>query len=145
MVRTYTRNRVHIVFSTKEHRDLILSESKMREVFETAGRKDRIEVLAVGGTANHIHVLVDIPGHLPVSRVVQNLKASTSHVMKETTPDFAWQEGFAAFSVSLSNSDAVAQYIHEQATHHAKHTFEDEYRSLLVRHGIAFDEKYVFS
>jgi hypothetical protein len=57
---------------------------------------------------------------------------------------FAWQEGYSAFSVSESNVEAVAKYIRGQAEHHAKHSFEDELRALLVKHGVQFDERYVF-
>lgn len=143
MADAYTRNRVHIVFSTKDRRDSITSDSKLREMIEGVAHDDKIAVHAVGGTANHVHVLLDVPAFLPLSKVVQSLKTNTARMLKETVPDFAWQEGFAAFSVSGSASDAVAEYIRTQPEHHARHSFEDEFKSLLVKHGIQFDERYV--
>ena len=143
MGHSYTHNRVHIVFSTKDRRETITSDSKLREFIEGIAHNDKIIVHAVGGTANHVHILLDVPAYLPLAKVIQSIKANTSRMLKETVPDFAWQEGFAAFSVSGSASDSVAEYIRTQPEHHAKHTFEDEFKSLLVKHGIKFDERYV--
>ena len=143
MGHSYTRNRVHIVFSTKDRRDVITSDSKLREIIEGIAHNDKLVVHAVGGTANHVHILLDVPAYLPLSKVIQSLKANTSRMLKETVPDFAWQEGFGAFSVSGSASDSVAEYIRTQPEHHAKHTFEDEFKSLLLKHGMQFDERYV--
>ena len=61
------------------------------------------------------------------------------------TQPFAWQRGFGAFSVSESNVEAVRRYIQNQEAHHAKLSFKDEFRQLLVRHGIEFDERYLFA
>jgi putative transposase len=75
---------------------------------------------------------------------VSTLKANSSRWMREHDKSFEWQKGYGAFSVSPSNVDAVRQYIRGQAEHHAKHTFEEEFMSLLKRCGVEYDPKYVF-
>ena len=82
-----------------------------------------------------------------VSDTLRLIKANSSKWFNETFPQaapFAWQRGFGAFSVSQSNSDSVRDYIHNQAEHHRQRTFKDEFRALLIRHGIEFDERFLF-
>ena len=83
---------------------------------------------------------------MTLSKIVQTMKAYSSKWMNEGVMKagrFEWQEGYAAFSVSQSNVEKVAEYIRGQAEHHKKHAFEDELKSLLVRNGVEFDEHYV--
>ncbi|HEU5452049.1 MAG TPA: IS200/IS605 family transposase, partial [Terriglobales bacterium] len=141
---SYTSNRVHIVFSTKDRREQITSDSKLREYIEDIANNLHVPLFEVGGTGNHVHILMEVPAFMTLAKVVQTIKANTSRFLKESVPDFAWQEGYGAFSVSASGIESVREYIKSQPEHHTKHTFEDEFRSLLVRHGIHFDEKYVF-
>jgi REP element-mobilizing transposase RayT len=102
-------------------------------------------VFAVGGTANHSHILLALPPTLTLASAVQKIKGSSSKWMGDShEKSFRWQEGYGAFSISASNLDAVIRYIDSQPEHHRKHTFEDEFRSLLIRHGIKFDERFVF-
>jgi putative transposase len=72
------------------------------------------------------------------------IKANSSKWMNEHEKRFAWQEGYGAFSASVSNTAAVANYIRDQELHHRKLTFEDEYLALLRKHGVEFDPKHVF-
>lgn len=144
MAHSYTSNRVHIVFSTKDRREQITSDSKLREYIEGIANNLHVPLFEVGGTGNHVHILMEVPAFMTLTKVVQTVKADTSRFLKESVPDFAWQEGYGAFSVSASGIDGVREFIKSQPEHHTKHTFEDEFRSLLVRHGIRFDEKYVF-
>ncbi len=144
MPHSYIANRVHVVFSTKSRRDQILNCTKLWAYIEGIGRNHNSPTFAVGGTANHVHILLTVPATIPLSKLVQTVKANSSRWLRATVPDFAWQEGYGAFSVSASNVDTVAEYIRRQAEHHAKHSFEDEFRSLLIRHGLSYDEKYVF-
>jgi REP element-mobilizing transposase RayT len=91
---------------------------------------------------------MSLPAVVTLSKAVQTLKAFSSKWLNETglmkTGRFAWQEGYSAFSVSQSNVENVAKYIRGQAEHHGKHSFEDELKSLLIKHGVQFDERYVF-
>ena len=100
-------------------------------------------VLCVGGTANHVHLLIGLPASMPLAKALQILKANSSRWIGEHGFDFAWQEGYGAFSVSASNVGAVKYYIEHQVEHHAKHSFESEFVSLLQKSGVAYDPKFV--
>jgi len=146
MPHTYCTNLIHCVFSTKDRADLIAEGIKERlyaYIFGIA-RKLEIEILALGGTANHIHVLMALPAKHSLSTTVRNLKANSSRWMSENGPRFSWQEGFGAFSVSSSQAPSVKRYIRNQAEHHEKRTFEEEFVILLKKSGLAYDPQYVF-
>jgi len=147
MSHTYTANRLHVVFSTKNRRDLISQELQPRlwAYMAEVGRNRAIRVLAVGGIANHAHVLLSLPPVMPLAKAVQTLKGISSRWMNEIgRGGFAWQEGYAAFSVSQSQINSVIRYVNSQPEHHRKHSFESEFLSLLAKHGIEYDPKYVF-
>jgi REP-associated tyrosine transposase len=103
--------------------------------------------LNIGGYYDHVHLLVRIPSTLAVSKFVGQVKASTSKHINETSGlifKFGWQDGFGAFTVSLSQKDRVYQYIENQIQHHSTETFEVEYIRLLEKHEVEFDPKYVW-
>jgi putative transposase len=140
-------NRLHVVFSTKERRKLIRQEIE-RELWAYivgVGRNHQLSISAVGGIEDHVHMLLELPGTVTISKAVQTIKANSSKWLNETNvKGFAWQEGYAAFSVSASNVDAVVHYIDNQREHHKKQTFEGEFLELLRKHGVDYDPKYVF-
>jgi putative transposase len=88
---------------------------------------------------NHAHILFHLPQSMSLAKAVQLLKANSSKWMNEHGHRFAWQEGYSAFSVSISNTAVVAKYIRSQEQHHRKMTFAQEYRALLRKHGIEMD------
>jgi putative transposase len=94
-------------------------------------RNKNIDVLAAGGTQNHVHLLLRIPPMRPVSESIRNLKDNSSRYMSETSGHFAWQDGYAAISVSPSQVDAVRACTDGQKQHHEKHTYEREITALL--------------
>ncbi len=98
---------------------------------------------SAGGTTNHLHILLVLPSDMPLSKAVQILKANSSRWLGEHGIDFAWQEGYAAFSVSASQVSAVREYIRNQAAHHQRRNFEEEFLALLKKSGIAYDPKHV--
>jgi putative NIF3 family GTP cyclohydrolase 1 type 2 len=103
--------------------------------------------IKVGGYYDHAHLLLRIPSKIAVSDFVGQLKANTSKHINETSGlirKFGWQDGFGAFTVSLSSKDAVCAYIEKQMEHHSKQSFEDEYLAMLVKHMVEYDPKYVF-
>jgi putative transposase len=108
------------------------------------GKNLGIEILALGGIENHVHVLFALPATKNLSDAVPDLKANSSRWMKDQVRDFAWQSGFGAFSVSPSQVAVVKAYIRDQETHHRKRSFEGEFLALLRKSGIAFDPKWVF-
>jgi REP element-mobilizing transposase RayT len=146
MPHTYCTNLIHCVFSTKERADLIsegMQERLYAYMFGIA-RNLEIEILALGGTANHIHVLMALPAKHSLSTAIRNLKANSSRWMSENGPRFSWQEGFGAFGVSSSQVGSVKRYIRNQAEHHKKRSFEEEFVLLLKKSGVEYDPRYVF-
>jgi REP element-mobilizing transposase RayT len=106
-------------------------------------RNHNFLVLANGGMDDHVHLLIQLHPVLALANAVSLLKANSSTWMKDHGLNFSWQEGYGAFSVSASTMAAVKRYIANQEKHHRKRTFEDEFISLLEKHGIEYDPKYV--
>ncbi|MEX2139345.1 MAG: transposase [Pirellulales bacterium] len=103
--------------------------------------------LIVGVVEDHVHILCNLHRTMTVAKLVEELKTSSSAQIKEDGPelrDFHWQNGYGAFSVSQSNAEQVKHYIETQEDHHRVRTFQEEFRLLLERHQIAYDERYVW-
>jgi hypothetical protein len=101
----------------------------------------------IGGVEDHIHVLFNLARTWCVADVVEAVKTSTSKWMKTQDPQlrlFSWQAGYGAFSVSRSNIETVEEYIRNQREHHRRQDFETEFRGLLTKHDVEYDEKYVW-
>jgi REP element-mobilizing transposase RayT len=150
MGHTYSTLVFHVVFSTKERRPLMHDAFRphLYEYLSGIARNEFRGALAIGGTENHVHGLIVLPTDMSMAQAMRKWKGASSHWVKETFPDeggFAWQDGYGAFSVSQSNVKPVAAYIEGQVEHHKKMTFEEEYIALLKRHGIQYDERYVFA
>jgi REP element-mobilizing transposase RayT len=143
MAHTYACNFIHCVFSTKERRSLIPAV-RTAELYAYLGgiaRGEGFSLIAAGGTANHVHLLFDLPATCCLANAVQKLKGSSSRWMGD---EFSWQEGYGAFSVSPSQIEVVKEYIQNQEEHHRKRDFEQEVIVLLRNCGIVYDERYVF-
>ncbi len=143
MSHTYAHNPIHVVFSTKDRRKLIPKESQWPLWAYLAGvcSKQRIFVHEIGGMEDHLHMLIEIPLTTAFSEALQEIKASSSRWMGR---DFAWQRGFGLFGVSASNIDTVIRYIRTQEAHHRKMTFDEEFITLLKKHRVQYDPRYVF-
>ena len=139
----------HVVFSTK-NRQRWLTDGFRESVFSyMAGTVKNLEGFAirVGGFYDHVHLLVRIPAKVAVSDFAGRLKSNTSKHINDTSgrlEKFGWQDGFGAFTVSMSQKDKVVAYIENQMEHHSEQSFEDEYLHLLNKHEIEFDPKYVW-
>lgn len=146
MAHRYSNVLIHCVFSTKERRDLIPQEMlpNLWKYFAGIGRNHGITVIAAGGTSNHSHLLIVLPPDKAPAKAVQVLKANSSRWLREHGLDFAWQEGYGAFSVSSSNKVAVTNYIEHQAEHHQKRSYESEFEVMLRKLRIAFDPEKAF-
>ncbi len=144
MAHSFSRNHIHLVFSTKERRNAIAKEWQPRLWAYLAGicKNHEMIAVAIGGTENHVHILLHLPPKLALAKAIALLKANSSKWMGEQGKEFLWQEGYAAFSVSSSNLDKVTRYIQNQEAHHWKTSFEDEFRALLRKHGVEYDPKY---
>ena len=146
MSHTYAQNVIHVVFSTKDRRKLMPNEFRPRMWAYAAGicKKFDIPVLAIGGTEDHIHFLLQIPPTLAVAKAVLAIKTNSSRWASEEGHKFAWQQGYGAFSVSSSVIPTVIRYIQNQEAHHRKMSFDAEFLALLKKHGMEYDPKFVF-
>ena len=146
MSHSYTQNVVDVIFSTKERRPTIPAEFQARLWAYAAGicREEGMFVHAVGGMADHAHLLVQIPASMALAKAVGVIKANSSKWAHEQGQRFSWQQGYAAFSVSASVAPTVVRYIRNQETHHRKMSFEAEFAALLKKHGVTFDATFVF-
>ena len=145
---SFTNLNYHIVFATKERRTL-LDADVLKRLGEYAGgivRGMKGHLIALGGTSDHIHLAAVLHPQIAVSDAVRDIKANSSKWIHETFPqlgEFAWQDGYSAFSVSRSVLPQVVQYVERQAEHHHKMTFKEELIALLKRHGVEYDERYL--
>ncbi len=141
---------VHVTFSTKERQALLRPNSLRTELHRyLAGISSQLDCpsIAIGGTEDHVHVLARQSRTLCLADWIKELKRGSSLWIKTKSPAFAtfrWQAGYGAFSVSQSQSGRVDRYIAGQEEHHRRFSFQDELRQLLLKHGIAFDERYVW-
>ena len=149
MSSTHTNLLFHIVYSTKYRRDLIKPDTQER-LYEYVGgiiRDQKGKLIEIGGMPDHVHILVRLSPTIAISDVLRVTKANSSKWFNETfhpAMPFAWQRGFGAFSVSSSHVNKVRSYIRNQTQHHKTMSFREEYLELLQRHGIEFDERYLF-
>jgi len=146
LAHTYTRNYIHLVFSTKERVQSIKKDIQPRLWGYMAGicRNHDLVCREVGGLDDHVHLLFHLPARLALSKAVYLVKAFSSKWMKEFASDFDWQEGYGAFSVGASSVDAVIKYIRNQGSYHKKISFQQEYIMLLKKYRVEFDPRYVF-
>jgi putative transposase len=97
------------------------------------------EAMVIGGVRDHVHALLVLPPTLTLAKAVQFLKGSSSKWINETTGEFAWQEGYGAFSVSASQTADVVRYIQNQHAHHEKKSFEEEFVEFLKKYGVSYE------
>ena len=149
MASTLTCLLYHVIYSVKDRQPMIQGDFQRRLHEYLGGVIRRIDgkALSVGGTADHVHLLIMLKADMPLSKAVNALKANSSKWVNRTFPNrrhFVWQRGYGAYSVSFSNKDAVARYIERQAEHHRKRSFQEECRMFLEKHAIAYDERYLW-
>jgi putative transposase len=148
MASTFTNLLFHIVFSTK-NRIPAIHEGLRESVYEYMGGIVRGEggtLLEVGGVPDHVHLLVKSKADIALSSFVGHIKAGSSkwHNGKNAkTNRFEWQAGYGAFSVSESQVSRVRKYIQTQEAHHVRVSFKAELITLLKKHGIEYDERYL--
>ena len=148
MPNTYTNLLFHIVYSTKYRKPLI-TPNLQDDLYGYIGgiiREEKGILLTAGGMADHVHLLARLPPTTAVSDMLRLIKTNSSKWASERDDVryFEWQAGYAAFSVSESQTDRVRGYIQTQEEHHRRQSFKDEYLGLLRKHNIEFDERYVF-
>jgi putative transposase len=146
MSHSYSNNYVHVIYSTKDRRDLIPAEFDKRLYSFIAAVADghKIPLLAAGGMSNHSHLLFLLPATIPLATAVNLFKTNSSRFLHERGLVFQWQNGYGAFSVSTSQLEQVTTYIRNQREHHKKMTFEEEFLALLKKAGVSYNPAHVF-
>ena len=140
---------VQIVFSTKKRAPFITEETE-KELFPYQAailREHKSNALIINGTPDHVHLLCTLPRTISLSKLLEEVKKSSSKWIKTKGAryrEFAWQNGYGAFSISPSAVDRAKAYIAKQKEHHRTQTFQDEFRALPRHHQIDYDERYVW-
>ncbi len=144
MSHSYTNLLFYVVFATKGRaKDLSAGvQSELYPYLIALAREKECEVDAVAGGLEHVHLLIRAPAKNSVADLVKFLKGNSSRWLgRKLNPHFAWQAGYAAFSVSQSKRGEVGDYIRGQEEHHRRYRFEDEYVGLLKKNEIEFEER----
>jgi REP element-mobilizing transposase RayT len=148
MSHTYCSSLFHCVFSTKERRTTIPPEVQPRLWAYIGGvaREHGLKALAVGGTEDHVHILLSLPSSVPIAKAMREIKSASSLWMHQTGQrrDFEWQEGYGAFSIGMAQTNATVTYIARQEEHHRRRDFQAEFVAFLKKHRIEYDSRYVW-
>lgn len=137
---------VHTVFSTK-NRTPWLNEQLQPEVFSLLSSllKGRGHTpILVGGRIDHVHLLYGLSRTQTVARTIEDVKVPSTKWLKDSIPDFSWQNGYGAFSLGYTSIDSALAYIKNQNEHHKVVSFKDEFRRLCEEHGVSLDERYAW-
>jgi len=149
MPQSLVRNLIHVCFSTKNRVDLIMPEIEddlfgyMHGIVEN----NKSKLILANGTTNHVHLLISLSKVLSISELIGDIKRDSSKWIKTKNNSyraFQWQDGYGAFSVGYTQIEDVKKYIANQKEHHAKVSFEDEFRYFLNKYGVEYDERYVW-
>jgi REP element-mobilizing transposase RayT len=149
MPHSYTSILVHVVFATKDRHPFLDSTLEERLFPYLGGTVRDLDgtLLSVNGADDHLHLLIWMSATQSIAELVGKIKGCSSKWIHETFPDranFAWQRGYGAFTVSMSQKEKVIAYINGQKAHHAKVSYRDEFLRLLRAHGIAGDEQLLW-
>jgi len=149
MGQSLVKNYLHIIFSTK-HRQPVIDTHVETELHHYLGgicKNIECQPLAVGGYTDHVHILCMFSKKITLISFMKELKVNSSKWIKtkgELYKDFFWQDGYGAFSVNPTQTEAVKNYISNQHQHHQKVGFKDEYRGFLNKYDVEYDERYVW-
>ena len=149
MAHSFTSSLYHCVFSTKGRQCSISGDLQARlwPFMGGIARENRMKAIAIGGVEDHVHLLLSIPSTLSIAMALQVIKGGASKWVHETFPQhqgFAWQEGYGAFSLGISQVEGTITYIESQAEHHRRSSFQEEFLAFLKKHGIEYDERYIW-
>jgi putative transposase len=140
---------LHVIFSTKNREPWLDCDvrSRMHAYLASICRDLKTEFVHTGGVADHVHIVTTLPRTMTPAFMIEQIKKTSSKWIKGLDSryrGFFWQRGYGVFSVSPSQLEAVLEYVDQQREHHRTRTFQDEYRELLRKHGLDFDERYVW-
>lgn len=148
MPHSFISQLLHCVFGTKERQRIISSELQQRlwPYLDGIARENNMKALSIGGTDDHVHLLLSLPSTLSIAKAIQLIKGGSSQWVHDTFPEhraFAWQEGYGAFSIGISDVKRTIAYIENQEEHHRRRDFKQEFLAFLKKHGIEYDERYI--
>ena len=146
---SYVSSYHHCVFSTKERRPLITPslQERLWPYLGGIAREHKMSAIEIGGVADHVHMLLSLPSSMAIPKGLQLIKGGSSKWVHDTFPEhrlFGWQVKYGSFSVSVSQLDKITEYIRNQAEHHKKMSFKEEFVALLKKHRIQYDERYLW-
>jgi putative transposase len=149
MANTYSQIHVQIIFAVKGREQLIKEEHReeLQKYITGIITNKNQKLLAIYCMPDHTHIFIGLKPNIAISDLVSDIKANSSAFITEnkwTKSEFSWQEGYGAFSYAKSQVDAVVKYVLNQAEHHKKRTFREEYLDFLQKFEIEYDEKYLF-
>ncbi len=149
MAQSLSKVLLHIIFSTKNREPWLDSNvrPRMHAYLATICRDAGADFVRVGGVSDHVHIVTTLARTLSQAQLIEGIKKASSKWVKALDAryrGFFWQRGYAAFSVSPSQLDSVLEYVNKQQEHHRTRTFQEEYRELLRKHGVDFDERFVW-
>ena len=149
MGHSFTSSLFHCVFSTKGRRLLITEDlqSRLWPYMGGIARDNRMKALTIGGVEDHVHILLSLPSTMAIAKAIQLIKGGSSLWVHENFPEhrnFAWQEGYGAFSLDIALVERTTGYINSQAEHHRKQTFQEEFLAFLKKHNMEYDERYIW-
>ena len=149
MAQSLSKVILHIIFSTKNREPWLDANvrPRMHAYLATICRDLGAEFVHVGGVSDHVHIVTMLPRTLSQAQLIEHIKKTSSKWIKALDTryrGFFWQRGYGAFSVSPIQLDSVLDYVNKQQEHHSTRTFQEEYRELLRKHGVDFDERYVW-
>ena len=148
MSQSLAKNYIHLIFATK-YRENIIKQTDLSELYAyITGILNHIDcpMICIGGTTNNVHVLCVLNKNMALSKMVEEVKRSSSKWIKSKDPfyrQFGWQNGYGAFSVSQSKVEIVVKYIQNQEEHHKKMLFVDELKMFLREYGVEYKEEYL--
>lgn len=146
MASTLTSILLHITFSTKSRADLI-TPGLEQNLFDYMGgicRRMDSPLLAAGGTANHVHVLIGLAKTVALSSLMMELKRDSSKMLKHQVPHFTWQDGYFGFSIGESARNDLVRYIATQKEHHQTVDYRDEMRAFCRKYGIEIVKEFAW-
>lgn len=149
MGQSLVKNYIHIVFSTKYRIPIIHApyENELHSYLGGICKKLECHPIKIGGYTDHVHILCMLSKKIALMKLLEEVKSHSSKWMKtndDLLKNFYWQDGYGAFSVNPSEVDTVINYIANQKEHHSKKTFQDEYRAILEKYKVEYDERYVW-
>jgi putative transposase len=149
MAQSLVKNYLHIVFSTKHRQPLISPEIADQLYSYLGGICNNLDCspIKIGGHNDHVHILCMLSKKITLVKLLEEIKSHSSKWVKtrgESLKNFYWQDGYGAFSVNPTEVETVIKYIENQAEHHKKKTFQDEYRAFLKKYKVEYDERYVW-